>query len=43
MNNAVTSALTMMAVALPTMFLVILCFIGATLLLRKIFRQTNEK
>ena len=39
MNSAVTSALTMMAVALPTMFLVIVCFMGATVLLRKIFMQ----
>ena len=39
MDNAVTSALTMMAVALPTMFVVILCFMGATVLLRKIFMQ----
>jgi hypothetical protein len=39
MNSAVASALTMMAVALPTMFLVILCFMGATVLLRKTFRE----
>ncbi len=42
MDSAVTSALTMMAVALPTMFVVILCFMGATIILRKIFGRSNN-
>lgn len=37
MSPEVTKAVTMMAIALPTMFLVIACFIAATSGLRKLF------
>ena len=43
MNPAVTKALTLMAVALPTMFVVIAIFIGATKLLHKSFPAPAEE
>ena len=43
MNPATVKALTMMAIALPTMFLVILVFMGATTLLHKTFPAPPEE
>ena len=43
MPAATTKALTMMAVALPTMFMVILVFMGATTLLHKTFPAPAEE
>ena len=43
MNPATVKALTMMAIALPTMFLVILVFMGATTLLHKTFPAPAEE
>ena len=37
MDGAFVKAVTMMCIALPTMFFVIAIFIGATVLLRKVF------
>jgi hypothetical protein len=42
MGTEVMKAFTMMAIALPTMFLVIVGFIIATTLLRKAFPATDE-
>ena len=43
MNPATVKALTMMAIALPTMFAVILVFMGATTLLHKTFPAPAEE
>ena len=43
MNPATVKALTMMAIALPTMFAVILIFMGATTLLHKTFPAPVEE
>lgn len=43
MNDAVIKSLEMMGIALPTMFLVIFVFIGATKLLHKAFPAPAEE
>lgn len=43
MNPAVIKAMTMMGIALPTMFFVILVFMGATKLLHKAFPAPPEE
>lgn len=42
MDGAFLKAVTMMCIALPTMFFVIAIFIGSTILLRKAFPATKE-
>ena len=42
-SNATLQALTLMAIALPTMFAVIAVFIGATVALKNAFPATDDE